>query len=355
MRIKRSVSRNLLSSETARFCLVGIVLFSVLSGCSGLKSKFRSSKHLDMGRFAEDMIAVAGEIQYSLGQQKATYLRDYTDTPELLLLRKEADRAKGLVRGVIAYSIQLVTLGDSRKPDVEKAAELADYLEDVVPVDFEGRDPALTFTQGQVDTILANVRSQRKFLDAIFAAQPLVDEVSIASGEIFDDLKIAMEAVVSATRHRIEDRYGDVRKADELLRRRQMQAVYNLAFLRPIRLGVPGAADSLLAHEPALAALVNTRDGIDAEEMLRIEDRMLGTLKAIRDIRDQLEPDMKMYYNQHHELDEIKNGWNAELRKARVAIVAWARAHKRMSEGVIDPAEVDVLGIARKAAGSMLP
>jgi hypothetical protein len=331
-----------------------VIFISVLSGCSAMKSKVTSSKRLDLGPFAEDMIAVAGEIQYSLGQQKAVYLRDYIDMPELVPLVGEADRARGLVRAVIAYSIQLVTLGDSNKSEAEKAAGLADYLADVVPAGAAGQDSPLSLTPAQVDTILTDIRSQSKFLDALAAAQPLVDEVSIASGNIFDDLKSTMDEVINATRRRIEDRYGEIRVADELLKQRQVQAVYNLAFLGQIRLGVPGAADSLLAREPALAAIVDTRDGVSAEEMLRIEDRMLGTLRAVREIRDQLEPDLAMYFKQHHELDELKNGWNAELRKARVAIIAWARAHKRMSQGVIDPAEIDVLGIARKAAGTML-
>lgn len=336
-------------------CLVGIILIGMLAGCSSFRSKFSSSKRLDMGRFAEDMIAVAGEIQYSLGQQKAVYLRDYADIPELLPLQKEANRAKRLVREVIAYSIQLVTIGDSRKPDTEKAAALAEYLYDVVPVDISGRGTALNLTRAQVDTILTDVRSQQKFLDAIAAAQPLVDEVAIASGEIFDSLKTNMDAVVNATRLRIDQRYGDIRVADELLKQRQIQVVYNLAFLRQIRLGVPGAADSLLAREPALAALVDTDNGIDNDEMLLIEDRMLGAMRALREIRDQLEPDIEMYFRQHHELDELSNGWNAELRKGRVAIIAWARAHKRMSQGVIDPADINLLGIARKAAGAALP
>jgi hypothetical protein len=62
-----------------------------------------------------------------------------------------------------------------------------------------------------------------------------------------------------------------------------------------------------------------------------------------------------MYYRQQDELDTLAAVWNAELRKARVAVVAWARAHKRMAQGVIDPADVDVLGIARKASGAVLP
>lgn len=332
-------------------CLAVIVAAGAISGCS----PFRSRKHLDMGRFAEDMIAMAGEIQYGIGQLQPVYLRDYMDTPELQSLESKAEPAQQLVREVIGYSIQLVTVGDSRKPDAEKAVALAGYLEDVLPAVISGSGPTLALTHAEVDTILADIRAQTNYLDAIAAAQPVVDEVAIVSGEIFDELKSAMDLAVGAVRHRIEERYRDVRAADRLLQQRQIQTVYNIGYLAEIRRGAPGAIDSLLAREPSLPALVDTRDGLDAEEIQRIEDRMLTMLTRLREVRTQLEPDLDMYFRQQHELDELYNGWAAQLRKARVSIVAWARAHKRMAQGVTDPAEIDVLGIARKASGSVLP
>jgi hypothetical protein len=164
-----------------------------------------------------------------------------------------------------------------------------------------------------------------------------------------------MDAAVAAVRARIEERYRDVRTADALLARRQLLTVYNIAWLPQIRDGVPGALDSLLVREPSLPAVIDPADGLDAVEIQRIEDRLLAILTRLREIREQLAPDIVMYYEQQRELDELENIWQAELRKARVAVVAWARAHKRMSQGVLDPADIDVLGIARKASGSMLP
>ena len=332
-------------------CALSIMMGLLLTGCSSFKSK----KRLDMGRFAEDMIAVAGEIQYSLGQQEPVYLRDYRDTPELLFMEQGAERAKQLIRGVIAYSIQLVTVGDSRKPEHEKAQALAGYLEEVLPPVLDASGPTLAITHAEVDTILANIRSQSKYLDAIGAAQPVIDEIAIASGEIFDELKLRMDAAVDAVRHRIETKYRDSRVADDLLRKRQLYTVYNIAYLPQIRLGVPDAADSLLAREPSLTSLIDVHDGIDSVEAQRIEERMIWLLDNLRAVRDQLAPDIETYYREQRELDQINAVWSAELRKARVSVVAWARAHKRMAQGVTDPAEIDVLGIARKASGKILP
>jgi hypothetical protein len=331
--------------------LTCVLVTGVLGGCSAFKSK----KRVDMGGVAEDMIAVAGEIQYNLGQRRPVYLRGYHDTPQLVSLEYEAKRARMLVRGVIDYTIRLVTIGDSHRPESEKSSALADYLEDLLPAAIEETDLTLSLTRAQVDTVVANVRAQTTLLDALGAAQPVVDEVSITSRGIFDDTKTAMDAAVTALRQRIEDRFRDVRTADEKLERQQLVAVFGLDYLPQIRRGVPGALDSLLALEPSLPALVATRDGLDVTEIQLIEDRMLTILARTRDVRDQLEPDIKLYYEHQRELDELENLWHAEIRKARVAVLAWARAHKLMAQGVTDPAKINVLGIARSAAGTALP
>jgi hypothetical protein len=331
--------------------IAGCLALAALGGCSS----FRSKKRLEMGRFAEDMIALAGDIQHNLGQRQPVYLRDQFSIPEVDTLRMEFDRAKNLLRGVIGYSIQLVTVGDSGKPEPMKAALLADYLAEVLPTVLEVQPPVLDLSRAKVDTILTNVRSQEKFLAAIEAAQPLVDEVAFAADRIFDDTKHALDTALDAVRGRIEERYRDVRTADLALERRQIMSVFNIEYLGQIRRGVPGAVDSLIAREPSLAALVDASDGLDALEAQRIEDRMITILSRLREVRQQLQPDLEMYYRQQQELDELGSLWNSELRKANVAIVAWARGHKRIAQGVVDPADINVLGIARKASGSVIP
>ena len=331
--------------------LTCILVTGTLGGCSA----FRSKKRVEMGRVAEDLIAVAGEVQYNLGQKRPVYIRGYRDTPQLASLENETERARMLVRGVIDYTIQLVTLGDSRQSEPEKASALADYLESVLPPVIDGPDPTLNLTHSQVDSILADIRAQTKFLDALSAAQPVVDEVSIASREIFDDTKTAMDEVIKALRQRIENRFHDVHTADEKLERRQIVAVFGLDLLPQIRLGVPGALDSLLAIEPSLPALVATRDGLNASEIQLIEDRMLTILARTSEVREQLGPDIALYYEHLRELDELENLWHTEIRRARVAVLAWARAHKVMGQGVTDPAKINVLRIARGAAGSVVP
>ena len=52
-----------------------VIAVAAALGCS----KFKSSQRVNLAPFAEDMIAIAGDIQYGLGQVHVVYVRDYAD------------------------------------------------------------------------------------------------------------------------------------------------------------------------------------------------------------------------------------------------------------------------------------
>ena len=68
-----------------------------------------------------------------------------------------------------------------------------------------------------------------------------------------------------------------------------------------------------------------------------------------------LAPDIELFWKQQAELEELVAAFNAALRQARVAVIAWSRAHQRLASGITDPAEIDIFGIAKKAAGNYVP
>ncbi len=326
-------------------------ILSSLAGCSS----FRSKKRLDLAPFAEEMIAVAGDIQFGLGQTRAIYLRDYVNGPEIDDFRAHALRARMVVRGIIAYSLEIVTMADADISGDEKARALADYLEDVIRPVLAKPQPNLHMTESDLDTILARVRSQDDFMPALQAAQPIIEEVAYAADEILHSAKESLDRARDAIAAKIEREHADVKKADDMLKASQVATVLNISYLGQYRLGSQAAMDSLLAREPSLREIVASADRVRPEHMAAIEERMLFKLRALREVREQLEPDITLYWNQHRELGELENALSTALRKALVAIVAFARAHDRMSKGVVDPAKINLLGIAKKAAGGVSP
>ena len=98
------------------------------TGCS----RFSSSKRLNLAPFAEDMIAVAGDIQYGLGQTYAVYLRGYSDTPEAAQMSAMAIKIRAIIRGAISYALEVVSLADSRLTGSQRTRALGDKIEELM-------------------------------------------------------------------------------------------------------------------------------------------------------------------------------------------------------------------------------
>jgi hypothetical protein len=331
--------------------LLFLVALLAVASCSSFKSK----KRLNLGPFAEDMIAVAGDIQYGLGESRPVLIRSYLETPEAHELDIGLRKIRAVVRACISYAVQVVTLAESRLSGPEQAAALADYLDGLLRPVLDRPAPELNMTVEKLDHLVADVRSQTKLLDALAAAQPVVDEIAYSAGELFDETKDLMDRTVDAARHGIESDNESVLQGDRTLKSFLVGAMEDVALIRAHRVGDPHAMDSLVARQPSIREIVDPDDGISYEEMRAIEDRLMFLLRSLRELRDQLQPDIELYWEQQRELDHIANKYNAALRQATVAVLAWSRAHKRLAAGVTDPAEIDVLGIAKKAAGSANP
>ena len=197
-----------------------------------------------------------------------------------------------------------------------------------------------------------DVFAQRKRVDAV---QKQVD-VARASQETFEDMKEAVDAATNGMRSRIEADNVDVARANRILKNYQIAGVLDIELIAKYRRGDDAALDSLYARQPAAHEVAPRREGGPTPEDLRaLEDRFMFGLRAVRELRDQLEPDLELYWKQQQELDRLINEYGALLRKANVAVIAWARAHDRLAQGVLDPAKIDVLGIAGKAAGAANP
>ena len=85
--------------------------------------------------------------------------------------------------------------------------------------------------------------------------------------------------------------------------------------------------------------------------LFRDQDRLIFALETVSNVRTQLAPDIELYWKQQAELEELVASFNKALRQARVAIIAWSRAHQRLASGITDPAEIDILVSPRRRPG----
>jgi len=88
---------------------VGMATVLVLGVCGTGCSQFKKQKRLNLGPFAEDMITVAGEVQYGLAQNRPIYIREFAGGPANDRLRGHAlleESPDGLEHGARASCLR---------------------------------------------------------------------------------------------------------------------------------------------------------------------------------------------------------------------------------------------------------
>jgi hypothetical protein len=144
-------------------------------------------------------------------------------------------------------------------------------------------------------------------------------------------------------------------EADKKLRAAQIGSINGIQYLRSFREGDLSAMDTLFAREPSLKDQWKSPREVTVKDLRAIEDRLIFKMNALYNLRQQLTPDLELFWKQQKEVDELQKTLMSTLRMARVTMIVWSRAHQRLAAGVTDPAKIDVVRLARKAAGTALP
>ena len=328
---------------------VGSLLF--VNGCG----MFTSTQRLDISPFANSMIAVAGEIQYSLLQNRTVKLSSLTPGPEYMQFALYRTKMRDIIKATISYSIEIVTLSESKASGKEKCQALADYLEGVKRPVLDYPEIELNLTPEQMEEIIIDVRKQEELLDAIAAAQPIIDAVAISTGELGDLLKQYLDSANLEINGQWEDKYREVLWADNEIKDGQIRAIKALYYLKQYRTNNIPSADSVFLVDPQLVEVVEDKDNVSRTDIIELEKRLLYKLTSLNDMRKEFEYDINMYYSGLNELEAVKATYNVALRDARNAIILWSRAHNSLGKGVTDPAEINILGLMLNAAKAAAP
>lgn len=339
-------------SRWSAFLIVLLISAAILApGCAN----FKSHKRMDLTPFAENMIEMAGDIQYGLAQEKVVYLRNYIDIPETAELEVYLKKIRAVMRGSIAYSIEIVTLSSSTLTGPEQCEALADYLDALLRPAITAPTPPLHFTVGELDTMLLNTREQTKLLDALSMTQPIVNEIARIISEILDDANLAVDATYYSIGNALDENNIDLINGIEMVREAQLNAVASIGYIGKYRRGVPNAFDTLLALQPSLYEVVSNPKNPTTKDLIAAENRLIYMMETLQEFRAQMMPDLELYWKQQNELEDLTKVYKAALRKSQVTMMAWSRSHQRLASGVTDPAKIDVLGLAKKAAKNVGP
>ncbi len=211
------------------------------------------------------------------------------------------------------------------------------------------------FTVEQLDTIVMNVRSQKNFLDALGAAQPLIDEVARANGELTEESKTQLDIAYQEIVKAWNNEYSNAIWAMDIIKKmqfRQLLAGYHAGqYLQ----GNQSSLDSFYVYDPLSRKLYPEGHQLDAEDILDVEKRIYNNLTVIQDMKLLYQQDMIDYEEGLLEVDMTKKVYNDALRKARIAILMWSRAHLQLSRGVTEPAAIDIMQLMLGTAKKVVP
>ncbi len=196
---------------------------------------------------------------------------------------------------------------------------------------------------------MGHVAKQQNFFDALNAAQPLIDEAARAASEVLAETQEALDAAVVEIRGRIDGDRRDIAISARELTKAHAATARNIIYLRHYRMGDAAAIDTLFAKEPSLREVVKNEERPTPEDLRAIEERLLFIVRSLSELHAHLQPALELYWQQHREVDEMEVTYNAALRRARVAIIAWDRGHQRLAAGVTEPAKINIMGLARAA------
>jgi len=332
-----------------------LMLIAVVDGCSYI----RPTKRLDLAPFAENTISLATEIEYGVTESSNfVNLRVIWNDPVLVAHREEWDKIRALLKGVVAYSVELTTLGNSTLNGPERARALADFLDPLARPVLEAdrrRVASLGISPAKMDSILADIRVQKDLLSALGAAQPIIDEVARVADDIFDGTAKSLDETIVALVARIDEINRNAVYFGKVVDEDQYSILQRFVYLDEYRNNHDlSAADSLFVEDPQLLELVKDPKNLTLEELGKIEDRLLLKMNAIDAFSKQIRPDIDRYHDQQIELAGLYKRASIQLKRARTTMIVWSRAHRNLAQGITDPARIDLFDITKKALKTAL-
>jgi hypothetical protein len=238
----------------------------LLVGCSS----FQSSRHLDMGPFAENTVSMLAEAQRSVQPFEWHYLYEYREGALADSMQSEAELVRDVFRGIGFYSIEVVALNQSKLSNKERAARLANYIGEAArPIVKEGDLGEYGITKAQLDSVLTNIRAQSSYIGAIGAAHPLVYSIVTFTIARVDTVAAMVQPSFDFIRAEIKANFAGIRAEIVELNQLEETNVRNYLLLQEHRARKPGALDSLLARDPSMANVLTPKDKFSEVAIVR--------------------------------------------------------------------------------------
>jgi hypothetical protein len=335
-------------------CLIAVLIVALFPGCSAFKAK----KRPNLTPFAEHIIAMSENIKYGLSDEPTIWLNKYAADPEIAPLigefRTSATTTRRILRAIVAYSIEVVTLAQSRATGSERADALADYVNSLMGPAFDVENIDLHITRADFDSIIVDMREQVNLYDGLNSAQPVADEIARIVGEHIAQTELLLFQLNEAISAAIEANYGPQLRFREVLQREQVITLRSIELLMAAVDGDETAMDELWESDPILLRNFSRGKELNSDDAQIIMENAMLRFSRIESVRKSVWAELEVYEIELLELHRLTMEAQSAVRRARATALAWAQAHRKLAAGIVDPAQIDMMGITQRVLGGVL-
>jgi hypothetical protein len=187
--------------------------------------------------------------------------------------------------------------------------------------------------------LVANIREKDTYLEALQAAQPLIDVVTQYGEQLLADMEMSAKAAVGSIEGQIDADSAALMQYTDLLVGKRNSLLRGLRYIYEYENGDSEALERLIESNIIRSKELQVKKDLSEKELRKVEDHLVARLESLTSVAEKIEPDWIRYRDTHEELDNIYSQVLFEVRQARLALLTWERAHKLMSSGKFDPAD----------------
>ncbi len=333
-----------------------ILTLMLFSACSTFDGKFEETKQINLAPFSENVAVMANEIQYGFDNIRTLHSKWYFDLnsqkmKRLLNLEKLVTEE---IHFIVEYSSQIVYLSESNKPMIEKTTTLARYVKKMYTRYQNSK--TLVLTENQKASYIENIKKQDKFLPALQATQPFINELARYSNRLLDQLKKAEKDVAFFHYAKIDTENKHLKGLIQSLDRNEEEISNAIVLLNNYESGNKNAFNDLKNSKILLEqSLIQTKTSLSKNQIGLLKKHLLNKLTENTNYFKQVEPAYNRYILAQKELLRLVTEHDAEIRKTRLVFITFASAHRKMASGVVKPAEWFDIKEAPKLLLKLLP
>ena len=315
--------------------LLAALMTTGLLGCAS--PKFSKTERANVGVFAEMTIALLNEGDFEFSRDETIRTREFylMNEPEERQLEVISFETEKAFKNLIEYCLELVTISETKDTEEDKVLAYGSYLNGIQ----DDLVKKLDMDENRYESTVLEVKAQKKYLDALRMAQPIVTAYGRYLNVLLDRVEESLDAVTAKIDIRIDQRFAEVIKYQAALEKEKYAVLRAMSYLYLSRVGDPEGMEKLRGSNAILLEDLVPEGEPTQKELAAISEHLKKRLETLHLVGTEISSDWDNYRAAHHELNVLHDIAKQQIQLARKIVLIWLWGHLRMASGIEDPAE----------------